>query len=60
MIVSQTHHTGVLVEVLAPPLLIQLLTNVPGKTVVDGPSTWVSPTHVGDEDGISSFSLVQT
>lgn len=42
-------YIGVLVQVFAALLLIQLPANVPGKAEDGGPSTWVPAILVGDQ-----------
>lgn len=50
LIVMLATHVPVLVQVLAPLLLILLAANVPGIAAEDGPSTWIPATHVGDPE----------
>lgn len=40
------------IRVLGAPLPIQRPANPPGKAAEDGPSTWVSATHVEDSDTV--------
>lgn len=38
------------VQVMAIPLLIQLLVNMPVKAVQDGTNIWAAATHLGDAE----------
>lgn len=53
---SPASHTRLLVEVLIAPFLTQLPAEAPAKPE-DGPSGWVSVTHVGDLDGAPDLQL---
>lgn len=53
---SPASHTRLLVEVLVAPFLTQRPAEAPAKPE-DGPSGWVSVTHVGDLDGAPDLQL---
>lgn len=44
--VSTVSHTGTLAQVLAVPLMIQLLANAPGKAAGESPNAWAPATHI--------------
>lgn len=49
-----TFHNTVPILVVTTELSVQLIANVPGKEARDGPSTWASVTHVGEQGAIPS------